>query len=520
MKVVNSRLPMGTPVTGSGRPLSAWTAGLLFALLAVLFGVSGALLGWQLQLVVLSMIVPVVVLMSDYRLGLAMMILVSPVATSPLLPRVGPLNALNLLILGVIMVFVAQRVLQSLRSTPMELPIPRTLVLYHLLPVTIAMMIGYTHLDEITQFFLRQNEMDSYGFKPYVIGAYLKNTLLIVAALVMAASVVEHRNARFILVAACLSPVLFVLGMIAVMFSSGFSIDELRTSRRFLAVLGRHANEAGVLLMLPLGPLLFLRESVSGRAIKMLLSSACLMVAGGVLFTVSRGAILAMLAVVVYYVLYYRRLRTALAVVTIAALGFALAPSQVQERVVMGTDQVGAGDSISDRDNRLTSGRVGIWLGLLPEVAKSPLIGRGMMSTQWADFTKSGEWSANQPHNMYLEILMDMGVIGVICMFIFYRWMWRMFRDLSKDERLDKPMRGYFAGSLAMMVGHFTFGISNGHYFSASEQLFLWVAVGLAVGYTSLLRKMPPVPQKVDPPKPPPWSRRAGIAPRVGAWRR
>ncbi len=516
MKAMNSRLPMGTPIAGSGRPVRAWAAGLVFALLAVLFGLSGAVLGWEIQLVVLSMIVPVVVLMSDYRLGLALMILVLPVATSPLLPRVGPLNALNLLIIGVVMVFVAQRILLALRSSRVPLPIPRTLLLYYLVPVTLATIIGCTHLDEITEFYLRKSQLERYGFKEYVISSYLKNTLLVVTALIMATSVIERKNARFIVVAACLSPLLFVLGMIAVMGGAGFSMEDLRNSRSFLAILGRHANEAGVLLMLQLGPMLFMRENVSNRLLKFLLTIACVMLAGGVLFTVSRGAILAMVAVLAYYVLYYRRVRTALAVVTIAAVGFALSPPQLQERVVMGTGDSSATASISDRDDRLTSGRVAIWGNLLPEVAKSPLFGRGMLSIQWSDYVRSGQFSANHPHNMYLEILMDMGVLGAICMFIFYRWAWRMFRDLSRDERLDKPMRGYFAGSIAMMIGHLAYGTSNGHYFSHSEQLYLWVAIGLAIGYTYLLRKMPPLPQKVAAPKPPPWARRAGIAPRVG----
>lgn len=496
MKTDNVRAGMSMALAEPPNRMRMWLVSLGFLLLALLLGLSGAVLGWELQLVALSLIVPVVVLVADYRLGLAMMILVVPIATSPLLPKVGPLNALNLLILGIVLVFIAQRILLTLRSARTQVPIPRILVWAYLVPVTLATAWGYTHLDELTPYFLRQNGYDSFGFKPYVIGIYLKNLLLVVNALIIATSVIERGNARFILVATCVSPLVFIACMIAIMADASFSMEDLRTSRSFLAMLGRHANEAGVLLMLQLGPLLFLRESVSSRTVKLLLTIACLMVAGGVLFTVSRGAILGMVAILAYYVLHFRRIRTALAVLTVTVVGFALAPTALQERVLMGTDEVEGGvSSITGRDSHLTSGRVGIWLGLLPEVQKSPLIGRGMLSTSWSDFTKSGEWSANQPHNMYLEILMDMGVIGVICMFIFYRWLWRMFRDLSRDERLDKPVRGYFAGALAMMVGHFTFGISNGHYYPASEQLYLWVAIGLAIGYTQVVQRLPPRPQ-------------------------
>lgn len=142
--------------------------------------------------------------------------------------------------------------------------------------------------------------------------------------------------------------------------------------------------------------------------------------------------------------------------------------------------------SIVDADNQLTSGRVNIWVNLMPEIAKSPLIGRGMTSSQWADFTRAGRYTSFHPHSLYLEILMDMGIVGAICMFIFYRYVWRTFSDLSRSSQVPQDLRGYFAGGLATIVGMLVYGISNGHYFPASEQVFFWVAFGLAIGYSRL----------------------------------
>jgi O-antigen ligase len=453
---------------------------------ALLLGMAGAILGWEMQLVLVSMLVPALALLADYRLGLVLLILVLPFAASPHIPKLGPLNALNLLLLGVLVMFVVNRVLMSLRDVHAELPVPRTLLLYYAVPVTLALAIGYTHLDEITYLQLVEGELKKIGFKEYVIGVYVKQMLVVVMAVVIGASVIERKGGRLLLATGLLAGVLFVSAMAVLLGASGASPDVLRTSRNFLLVLGRHNNEAGVMLLSVLGPLMFMRESVSRASTKMILTIGATFVAAGVLFTVSRGAVLGMLVMLAFYVVYYRRLRTAFFGATVMVCAIALAPQAIQERLIQGIGEQASTASIADGDNELTSGRVNIWLNLAPEVTKSPVFGRGLLSTRWADFTTSGRYRGSHPHSLYLEILMDMGILGVACMFVFYRWVWRLFRSLGRDQRLPGYVRGYFSGSLAGFIGMLVYGLSNGHYYPAPEQVFFWVAVGLALGYSRL----------------------------------
>jgi O-antigen ligase len=249
------------------------------------------------------------------------------------------------------------------------------------------------------------------------------------------------------------------------------------------------------MLLSVLGPLLFMRESVARPGRKAMLTVAAALVAGGVLFTVSRGAVLGMLAMAAFYVIHFKRVRAAFFAVTFVACALAVAPEAIQERLVKGIGDQAATASIVDGNNELTSGRVNIWLNLAPEIIESPLIGQGLLSTQWSEYRKSGRYWANHPHNLYLEILMDIGIIGAVCMLIFYRWVWRLFRSLGRDERLPEDVRGFFGGSLAGFVGMLIYGASNGHYYPAPEQVFFWVSVGLAMGYSRLLPPLPATAQ-------------------------
>ena len=119
---------------------------------------------------------------------------------------------------------------------------------------------------------------------------------------------------------------------------------------------------------------------------------------GGILLTGSRGAFVAMAAVVGALPLHFRRLRTAFFVVTLVVVGVAVAPEAVQDRLLRGLD-TSASRASSSRGDELRRGRVYIWQNLAPEIARSPLYGRGLMSTRWSRYVRSGAFSADHPHN-------------------------------------------------------------------------------------------------------------------------
>jgi O-antigen ligase len=217
---------------------------------------------------------------------------------------------------------------------------------------------------------------------------------------------------------------------------------------------------------------------------------ATLLVMGGVVLTFSRGAFMGLMLILVVYVLHFKRLKTAFIVITLLAVAAAFAPQAVWERLGRGLDERPKPGQYTQTEE-LTAGRVYTWEHLIVEVPRSPLWGRGQLSSMWSGHAKNGLYAATHPHNLYLEILMDMGVIGAITMFIFYRFVWRSFRRLAVDPRLPGTLRGFFYGAWTGMLSMLVYGFSNGHYYPAPEQVFFWVAVGLAFGYTKWLAGQP-----------------------------
>jgi len=475
-----------------------------FGLIAVLLGLVGAFFGWFAQLFILSIAVPVVLMLVDYRIGLMLVVMLLPYATSPLLPKAGPLSMMNVLVLGVCLAFLLRWLLFRMAGRNLVVPVGRQLVWYYLAPVTAAMLIGTPHLGEIAKHYLAYSNFDSYGLKEYWISLYFKMMLLVVIACIIGAAVVERGNGLRFAIITVLSGVLFVFAIVAVVASTGASLEQLKNARSLLQVLGNHNNQAGVLLLAPFAAALFMREFVRNPLARNALLMATLVLVAGIALTFSRGAFVGLFVVLGFYVWHFKRLGLGLAVLTLSVAGLAVAPNAIQERLMTGLGGESVREQITGRvqDDELTAGRVWIWRQLAPEILRSPsspLVGSGFASVQWSAAAKDGRYIGNHPHNLYLEMLMDLGLIGTALILIFYRYVWKSFRRLWEDERLAPAMRGYFLGAAAGLLGMLTYGFSNGNYYPAPEQLYFWVSVGLALGYQRYLASQPAATEHVVP---------------------
>jgi O-antigen ligase len=460
-------------------------------LAAMLLGLTGAMLGAEAQVLLLFILIPAIVLMLNQPLGLLLFILLVPYNGSAVIPRM----AQNVVFFGIAALFFARLGLRMAAGKPLQLPFPREILLYVLL-VTAAVAVGYTHLNEMTVSFKIRTHIESYGFKEYVVGFYAKQmTLVVMAGIIAWLTVQNGGRSGWIVAGAVASAVIFVFAMLAVLGSSGFSFDQIRTSRNIFVQLGRQSNNAGGLLFIMFASTLFMWEMAHGGGKRFVLLCATLLLMMGVLLTASRGAILAMLVVLFLYAVEFRRIRTVFAVFTLAAVAFALAPDAVHDRMLQGLDTRYSIDvAVQGPGDEVTSGRFDIWSRLAPEILRSPIIGRGLFSTQWSDFARFGGYWASHPHSLYLGILMDAGIVGVVVMFLFYRFVWRTFRTLGKDTRLSPELRGYFLGASAALIAYLVFGIPNGYWHPSPDQTYLWVAIGLAVGYSAYLAKQAPAP--------------------------
>lgn len=459
---------------------------------AFLFGLLGAVGGWFIQLFIITLAVPIVLMLLDYRIGLVFAILLLPYSNSPLVPKLGPLSIMNVLILGVCLAFLLRWILYRLAGKELVIPISSQLIWFYIIPIVLANMIGTLHLGEIAKQYLESMDISSYGLKEYWISSLFKMMLLVAIGCIVSASVVERGSGRLFVLVTILSAVIFVFASATLMLASGASLEQLRHARGFLEVLGNHNNQAGWLLQFAFPVALFSQRQVANRLARSALMLATITIAVGIVITFSRGAFVSMLAVLALFVWHSKRFGTGLAIVTIAAASILMAPEAIKERLMTGLGEESISDQlISGRlqGDDLTAGRVWGWRQLAPEIFRSPislLVGRGVSSTQWSAAARDGRYIANHPHSLYLEILMDLGVLGAVAIFAFYYYVWRLFRNLSIDDGIDPYMRGYFLGAIGGMIGMFIFGLSSGHYFPATEQIYFWVSIGLALGYKRL----------------------------------
>jgi O-antigen ligase len=250
----------------------------------------------------------------------------------------------------------------------------------------------------------------------------------------------------------------------------------------FLAPTGLQSNEAGMLVSFAVGPLLFIALGSGGIPARLGAGVGLLIVTTGLILTGTRGAMVAFLVIIVFLLLKRRKFSDILWVLLIGSFVFLLTPEAVLERATLGLDNVGATHAANANDP-LTMGRFAGWAMLAPDVLVSPLWGRGLGATAWTAAVTAGRYSSFHPHNLYLEILLDMGIIGILLIGYLYVNYCNQFHRISVSAGVSAPMQDFFSGCLASFFGMLAFGITNLHYMPCPEQTYLWFSLGMAFAF-------------------------------------
>jgi len=143
--------------------------------------------------------------------------------------------------------------------------------------------------------------------------------------------------------------------------------------------------------------------------------------------------------------------------------------------------------------NEITAGRFDeIWMPLMPEVLTTPPWGHGLGSVMWAKAMRFDEmFVVTHPHSAYIQLYMDLGVIGFVLVFGFWIYMLLSFWRLVRDERLRPEMQGFFEGAAVGLVSFLVTGIAGSSFLPAPEQCYLWLALGMMWGVRKHLARLP-----------------------------
>jgi O-antigen ligase len=257
----------------------------------------------------------------------------------------------------------------------------------------------------------------------------------------------------------------------------GASLASLASAsgRDFFDAMSYHANALGRLYVVAYALLLFVWWEARSHSLKLFLLITLGVLGFALLLTFSRAAFAGAFLVSALFLTWKFNAKK----LSFASLGLALvlllAPGEFWSRITYGFD-VGA--------DRVSAGRLeGLWLPLLPELAKSPLWGNGIDAITWSDPMQIGVISpTTHPHSAYLESLFDMGVIGLALLLAYYWHVWKGFRALSGNARLSPEMRGFFQGATAGLVAFLVAGLVGSSLRPTPEAGYLWLAIGIMYG--------------------------------------
>jgi O-antigen ligase len=426
----------------------------------------------------LSLVCTVAVL-SDFRIGAVLLLVLLPASASALFPhtlmQITGLNPLNLLLLATIGSYLIHGRLQQ--AAPV---VPNKLLWLYMLPIALAGVVGIPHIDAIPSSFYELDPLMFHTASQYFLGKVVKPLVIVGVALFIGAAAARSRKPERFIVPIVLSVWLITLIQIGFVVSQAPSIETLASAdeRLFYRPLGMHANDLGRLHLCAFALLLFVWAEAKRPAFRLLLLVTLALLVTALLLTFSRAAIGGALLVGMLFLMWRLNARTvSFWVITLALIGL-LGAEALYTRMTLGFGQ--GADAVS-------AGRIeGLWLPLLPEVLKSPFWGNGLGSTMWSFPMLSGVLGPTvHPHNAYLEGLLDMGIIGLGLLIAYYVDVWRRLRALGSDASLHPEMRGLFQGGAAALAAFLAAGMVGSTLRPSPEGAYLWIAIGLMYGLSS-----------------------------------
>jgi len=279
---------------------------------------------------------------------------------------------------------------------------------------------------------------------------------------------------------------LLVLGFVVVARVPIGALSE-SSARSFLSPTGLHANEIGVALVPLYAVALFMLPAlatVRSRLAALAFAALALLAIG---LTFSRAAFLAALLVSVVFAIKRRRAIWIIVGLAVVAAAVLLAPDPIKERVARGFDTASIGGRNSAADP-LTAGRVGgIWKPLWPDIRGHALFGNGIHSTMWSSAARSGLIYVVHPHNAYIQLVMDYGVVFGAFVVVFLWRVWRLWRRLARAPAVPATLRGFFDGISVAFIAFLGQGLSGTSLVFQLDHAVYLCALGVALGVAARL---------------------------------
>lgn len=458
--------------------------------LALFCGLLTALGGGDLAVLLVVALALGVAGLVDYRIAVFALMLVFPLTSTYFFPRkllgITGLNPFNAIFLLTLASFALHRLFTPRQALA---PLPSLSFFWPLvLALAAGTAIGSRSVHLVPAFYHLNAEIFSTKAE-YVRDVLVKPLIVLTFVYLIAAAVARSRRMAPWAWASLAGGSTLALLILVFVVLSGVPLGALSqaSARSFLSPTGMHANELGVALVPVFTVALFLVPTLRGLRARLAAIGFAVLALLAIALTFSRAAFLAMLLASTVFSIRRRKPGWILAGLAVVVAGVLMAPDAIKDRVVQGFDTSAIGGRNSAADP-LTAGRVGgIWKPLWPDAQAHAVLGNGIHSTMWSNAARSGWIVASHPHNAYLQLLMDHGVVFGALVALFLWRVWRLWRVLSRSPGVDPVLRGFFEGiSVAFLVFLVQCMSGSSLVFDLSHAMFL-AALGLALGVQARL---------------------------------
>lgn len=256
-----------------------------------------------------------------------------------------------------------------------------------------------------------------------------------------------------------------VAGTLGALQRAGSVAGEAR-----FAATGYNPNELGITLVLAIPVAWYLSLSTRDRV----LSWGCRLLLPAIILAIvatgSRGAAITMCAAVLVIPLTFRRVKTTtvaaagLLLMLIVHLGWDMIPQSTIARLGTAPEEIQTGRF---------GGRGEIWLAGLEVFLNNPVLGVGAGGFASAVAPILG--SARSPHNSYLDLLVEQGIVGSLLLIAMMSYAWRRAQSLPGLER-----RAWMATLITLAVASLTIS------FAYHKQT--WLILGTVVAHSRVAR--------------------------------
>lgn len=212
-------------------------------------------------------------------------------------------------------------------------------------------------------------------------------------------------------------------------------------------------------------------------------------ITAGTLLSFSRTGYFVVLFGFFFYLFLTRKLKWMPVIVILLVVALLISgPNMIIDRALTGLT---SGDL-----NELSAGRVGfLWAPLVHELIQNPqraLLGSGRYGIMNMEVWNQGRVPLySHAHNMYLDCVLDMGIIGlIIILALFAAMMLYFWRTARKLEKKLPYYSNLLLGCLTSILCYLVSGMTGRTFFPNQGNFYLWIVIGLGFAVTEYAKSM------------------------------